>query len=169
MYKYPKIKDLDSKEITSLPKRKNVMNVARHFNYRGELTACSSRNLIEFTTQLRLPHSTNELSKRFASCRLPQHASFAHKDSSLGSHRRIHLTKQSLLSSDTIVGRSIFPKLSSQKMHRPNANIAAGWIPSFEFFEKISPTSLVLQYKIQKNTLSQASLVRLILIETKEF
>ena len=54
-------------------------------------------------------------------------------------------------------------------MHRPNAKIAAGWIPSLEFFEKISLTSLVLQYKIQKNTLSQASLVKLILIETKEF
>ena len=39
----------------------------------------------------------------------------------------------------------------------------------WNFLKKISLTSLVLQYKIQKNTLSQASLVRLILIETKEF
>ena len=54
-------------------------------------------------------------------------------------------------------------------MHRPNAKVAAGWTFSFEFFEKISLTSLVLQYKIQKNALSQARLVTLILIETKEF
>ena len=103
------------------------MNVARHFNYRGELTACSSRNLIEFTTQLRLPHSTNEPRKRFASCRLPQHASFAHKDSSFFQPPKDSLvSKQSLLSSDRIVDRSIFPKLSSQNMRGPNAKIAAG-------------------------------------------
>ena len=34
VYKYTKIKGLDSREITSLPKSKNVMNLVRRFNHR---------------------------------------------------------------------------------------------------------------------------------------
>ena len=45
-----------------------------------------------------------------------------------------------------------------------------GTVVSYSFVHiQIILTSLVLKYKIQKNTLSQARLVRLVLIQTQEY
>ena len=50
-----KFKGLDSREITSLPEIKEVINVARHFNHRRKEIACSSQELFAYDESLQHP------------------------------------------------------------------------------------------------------------------
>ena len=50
-------KSLDSREITSLPDIKNVMNVARYFNHRRKYTARSSQDSFAYSDSLQHPTS----------------------------------------------------------------------------------------------------------------
>ena len=70
MYKYIKMRGLHSREITSLPKSKNVMNIEHHFNHSPKKTTCSSEDLFAYNESLQ--HAIT----------LPPHQNFAHTDSS---------------------------------------------------------------------------------------
>ena len=50
-----KFKGLDSREITSLPEIKEVINVARHFNHRRKEIACSSQEPFAYNESLQHP------------------------------------------------------------------------------------------------------------------
>ena len=53
LYKYTKIKDLDSREITSLPQRtKNKMNMAHHFSQCAKKVVSNSLGLVDFAIGL---------------------------------------------------------------------------------------------------------------------
>ena len=52
IYKYTKIKGLHLREVTSLPKSQNVINMVHHFNHRRTKTACSPQDYFQLWPEL---------------------------------------------------------------------------------------------------------------------